>query len=85
LTSSFRTGFTLTISYIATEAEKIMSLRSNVDVLLARKSRTFYFNPLGADGFDAVINPIIIEPVVQFTIYVKVKYAAGEQPKAGGE
>jgi uncharacterized protein YggE len=68
-------------SYVAAEAEKIMNIRSNVDVLLARKSRTFFFNPLNADGFDTVINPIVLEPVVQFTVYVKVKYATGEQPK----
>ena len=39
-----------------------------------RKSRTFFFNGLDADGFDAVINPVVIEPVVQFTLYLKVKY-----------
>jgi hypothetical protein len=33
-----------------------------------------------AAGFDAVINPVIIEPVVQFTIYMKVKYIALKQP-----
>ena len=39
-----------------------------------RKSRTFYFNPLTADGFDRVIDPVILEPVVQFTLYLKLKY-----------
>jgi len=29
---------------------------------------------LNADGFDHVTNPIVIEPVVQFTLYLKVKY-----------
>src|SRR5882672_1899576 len=40
----------------------------------ARKSRTFFFNALDADGFDQVVNPVVIEPVVQFTLYLKVKY-----------
>ncbi len=40
----------------------------------ARKSRTFYFNALSAKGFDTVVNPVVIEPVVQFTLYLKVKF-----------
>jgi hypothetical protein len=47
----------------------------------ARKSRTFFFNPLNADGFDAVINPIVIEPVVQFTLYLRVKYEVEQGSK----
>lgn len=40
----------------------------------ARKSATFYYDPLNAEGFDQIINPVINEPVVQFTLYVRVKY-----------
>ncbi|MBI1832003.1 MAG: hypothetical protein HYR84_11195 [Planctomycetes bacterium] len=40
----------------------------------ARKGRSFYYNPLTANGFDAILNPIIAEPVVQFTAHVRVKY-----------
>jgi hypothetical protein len=39
-----------------------------------RKSRTFYYNPLTADGFDRVIEPVVLEPAVQFTLYLKLKY-----------
>ena len=39
-----------------------------------RKARTFYFNALDGNGFDKVINPVVLEPVVQFTLYLKVKY-----------
>ena len=39
-----------------------------------RKSRTFYFNPLNGCGFDTVINPVVVEPVVQFTLYLKLSY-----------
>ncbi len=39
-----------------------------------RKSRTFYYNPLSADGFDRVIDPVVLEPVVQFTLYLKLRY-----------
>lgn len=63
-------------SYTAYESEEISSdyYRQRYTVQGARKSRTFFFNALNADGFDYVINPIVIEPVVQFTLYLKVKY-----------
>ena len=70
-------------SYTAYESEAIRGgpERQKYTVRSARKSRTFFFNGLDADGFDAVINPVITEPVVQFTLYLKVKYEV-EQTKA---
>jgi uncharacterized protein YggE len=65
-------------SYAAYESEDIEQdsddLKQKYTIKNARKSRTFFFNPLDADGFDTVINPVVIEPVVQFTLYLKVKY-----------
>lgn len=70
-------------SYAAYESEDIEQdsdeLKQKYTVKNARKSRTFFFNPLDADGFDSVINPVVIEPVVQFTLYLKVRYEI-EQP-----
>jgi hypothetical protein len=40
----------------------------------ARKTQTAYFSGLDAGGFDKVVNPVVIEPMVQFTLYLKVKY-----------
>ncbi len=69
-------------SYSAYESEEISGdyYREKYTVQNARKSRTFFFNALNADGFDTVINPVVIEPVVQFTLYLKVKYEI-DQPK----
>ncbi len=63
-------------SYAASESEEISSDsdRQKYTIQGARKSRTFFFNGLNADGFDHITNPVIIEPVVQFTLYLKVKY-----------
>jgi hypothetical protein len=64
-------------SYTAYESEDVSRRSYDEDkyiVQRARKSRTFFFNALNADGFDAVINPIVLEPVVQFTLYLRVKY-----------
>lgn len=70
-------------SYSAYESEDIEQnsdeLKQKYTVKNARKSRTFFFNPLDADGFDLVVNPVVIEPVVQFTLYLKIKYEV-EQP-----
>ncbi len=69
-------------SYTAYESEDVSPdyYRERYTIQSARKSRTFFFNPLTADGFDAVINPVVIEPVVQFTVYLKLKYEI-EPPK----
>ncbi|MCA1633930.1 MAG: SIMPL domain-containing protein [Acidobacteria bacterium] len=69
-------------SYTAFEAEEMSSdyYRQKYTIQGARKSRTFFFNALNADGFDLVVEPVVIEPVVQFTLYLKVKYEI-EQPK----
>jgi len=63
-------------SYAAYETETINAEvdRSRHIIQGARKSRTFFFNALSADGFDYVVNPVVVEPVVQFTLYLKVKY-----------
>ena len=63
-------------SYTAGESEAVSGGpdRSRTTVQSLRKSRTFYFNRLDADGFDRVIDPVVLEPVVQFTLYLKLKY-----------
>jgi len=63
-------------SYTAFEGEQVgvPFNRERLITQTARKSRTFFFNGLDADGFDVVINPVVLEPVVQFTLYLKLKY-----------
>jgi uncharacterized protein YggE len=61
-------------AYAAFEAEHMVIERQRYNVQSARKSRTFYYNALDGDGFDAVVNPVVLEPVVQFTLYLKVRY-----------
>jgi len=70
-------------SYTAAEAEQLSMPPDGgkYTIQQARKSQTFFYNGLDADGFDRVTNPVIIEPVVQCTLYLKVKYEV-EQMKA---
>jgi uncharacterized protein YggE len=63
-------------SYVAGESDTVAGGfdASRVTVQSLRKGRTFHYNPLTADGFDRVIDPVVLEPVVQFTLYLKLEY-----------
>jgi uncharacterized protein YggE len=69
-------------SYTAFEGEDVSGqiYRQKYTVQSARKNRTFYFDPLTGADFDRVISPIVTEPVVQFTLYLKVKYEKAPAP-----
>ena len=60
-------------SYQAAETNSVTVDSDRYSTERALKTNTYYFNPLDGSGFDTVINPVIIEPVVQFTSYVKVR------------
>jgi uncharacterized protein YggE len=63
-------------AYNAFEAEHMATNQwQKYTIQGARKSRTFYYNGLDSNSFDEVINPVIVEPPVQFTLYLKVKYS----------
>lgn len=46
-----------------------------------RKAFTFYYDPFEASHFDMVLAPIGIEPVVQFSLYLRMQY----QPRQQGD
>jgi uncharacterized protein YggE len=51
------------------------SYESRTQVVRERKSSTSYLEPLDPSEFDSVLSPIGIEPVVQSTLFLKVRYA----------
>jgi uncharacterized protein YggE len=63
-------------SYTAFETGKVMAnyYNQHYKVAEARKNRTFYFNPRDGGEFDLVINPVVTEPIVQFSLYLRVKH-----------
>jgi uncharacterized protein YggE len=62
-------------TYTAFESGSVdPNYESRTRVVRERKSSTSFLEPLDRSPFDAVINPIGIEPMVQFTLYMKVKY-----------
>ena len=48
----------------------------------AAKSTTLFYNPTDYKNFDAVLNPIILKPVVQFTYNLKIIYERNSPKKA---
>jgi uncharacterized protein YggE len=61
-------------SYVAFESGNVDTRYRDALVIEKRKTSTFYYNPLHPSEFDATINSVGIEPVVQLTLYLKVKY-----------
>ena len=62
-------------SATAAETENVTGYdRSQLIRQPVRRSRTFFFHPLTGDGFDQVVEPVILEPVVQFSYYLKLRY-----------
>ena len=51
------------------------SYESRTQIVRERKSSTSYLEPLDPSEFDSVLSPIGIEPVVQSTLFLKVRYA----------
>jgi uncharacterized protein YggE len=66
-------------SYVAQSTEDVSGAysRQRFTIQGARKPRTFYFDALSAETFDQVVNQAVTEPVVQFSLYLKVKYDTG--------
>lgn len=63
-------------SYVAQESQQMFAYRQNYNLQMARKPRTAFFDALDASIFDVVLDPVVVEPVVQFTVYFKVRYEA---------
>jgi uncharacterized protein YggE len=62
-------------TYTAQESAAVESnYESRTRVVRERKASTSFLEPLDQSAFDVVINPAGLEPVVQCTLYLKVKY-----------
>jgi uncharacterized protein YggE len=61
-------------TYVAYEASA--PYRGPLPVEHKRKTSTSYYSPLAPAEFDLVINPTSLEPVVQLTLYVKMRYTS---------
>ncbi len=63
-------------TYTAAESGSVEpNYESRTRVVRERKSSTSYLEPLDRSAFDVVINPMGLEPLVQCTLYLKVRYS----------
>jgi uncharacterized protein YggE len=42
--------------------------------VVQRKGFTFFYEPFEGSGFDSVLKPVGLEPVVQFSVYLRMQY-----------
>jgi uncharacterized protein YggE len=61
-------------SYSAYSSNNLLNTSKNNKVRKARKSVTMYYKPIEYKNFDAVINPVVMKPVVQFTYNLQILY-----------
>ena len=61
-------------AYNSYKAYETGNVDDNYRVVERRKSSTLFFDPLQAGKFDLVLTPIGLEPRVQCTFYLRVKY-----------
>ena len=63
-------------TYTAAESGSVEpNYESRTRVVRERKSSTSYLESLDRSAFDVVINSVGLEPVVQCTLYLKVRYS----------
>jgi len=67
-------------SYQAFSGNSLEAKKSKT-VTKVRKPRTMFYNKLPYHKYDIVINPAILEPSVQFTYSITVKYVIKEPAK----
>lgn len=61
-------------AYNSYKAFETGSVEGNYSVVEQRKNSTFFFEPLSPGKFDMVITPIGLQPQVQCTFFLRVKY-----------
>lgn len=66
------------LQYQAYETGDAYSYNNNSSSkVVQRKSFTFFYDPLDAGKFDTALNPVGIEPIVQYTLYLRMDYDTG--------
>mgnify|MGYP006267511909 CR=1 FL=1 len=61
----------------------IMQFQQSAKVTHARKSKTLYYQPVLGKDADFILNPVIVEPVIQVVYEVKLKVSRPETPPEG--
>lgn len=69
-------------NYQAFNSISLEALNKKRGVLSAKKQTSYYYDPISYKDYDVVINPSIVEPVIQVGMEIKLQYAPKpEEPK----
>ncbi len=66
-------------SYQAYSSVSMEAVKGGSLVTEAEKTQTSFYNAIPADNYDIVINPTIIEPVVQYSYNLRIKFTLKER------
>jgi hypothetical protein len=61
-------------SYETFASSSIEAVSKRTGVTQVQKSNSLYYQPLSYSRFDRVVNPVVLEPVVQHTYTLQVRY-----------
>lgn len=61
-------------SYQAFNSISLEAIKKPKGVLKAKKQTSYYYDPLSFKEYDVVINPSIVEPVIQIGMEIKLQY-----------
>lgn len=66
-------------NYQAFNCTSLEAIKKNKGVTKAKNQTSYYYDPLSFKEYDIVINPSIVEPVIQIGMEIKLQYK--EKPK----
>ena len=61
-------------SYQAFNSVSFEAMKKNKGVLTATKQTSYYYEPLSYQNYDVVVNPSILEPVIQIGMNIKLQF-----------
>lgn len=61
-------------SYQAFNSVSFEAIKKKKGVTTAKKQTSYYYQPLSYENYDVVVNPSILEPVVQIGINIRLQY-----------
>jgi hypothetical protein len=61
-------------SYQAYNSVSFEALKTNKGVTSVKKQTSYYYQPLTYESYDVVVNPSILEPVVQIGMHLKLVF-----------
>ncbi len=66
--------------YEGFSSASLEAVNKRSEITNVRKPKTMYYDKVAFEGYDLVLNPVILEPVVQFSYNLKIKFLIERRP-----